>query len=102
MRKYINIGSTPCDENCLGVGHINARAEVALYAEQLRQEFPEGTFKVVGFPHDFGTYYEVTAYYNRDASADDAEMQAAYDAEGGYGGPVWLPEFAARVALLRV
>lgn len=101
-REYINIGSTPCDETCLGVGHQNARKEVELYREQLEKEFPNGSFRVKGFPHDFGTYYEVVAFYNDDCNGDDPEMQAAYDAEGNEGSPTWLPEFAQRAAALRV
>lgn len=101
MRTYINIGSTPVDEDCLPNTHQNARKEVDLYRQQLEKEFPEGTFKVKAFPHDFGTYWEVVAYYDEDCEADDAEMQAAFDAEGS-ASPTWMPEFASQAVALRI
>ena len=98
MRTYINIGSTPVDETCLPNTHVNARKEVDLYRQQLEKEFPEGAFKVKAFPHDFGTYWEVVAYYDE---GDDPEMQAAFDAEGS-ASPTWMPEFASQAAALRI
>ncbi len=81
VRDYINIGSTPAAEDCLGVGKAGSREQVEIYARQLKREFPAGTFQVKGFDHDFGRYYEVVAYFNDDGS-NEAERKAAYDAEG--------------------
>jgi hypothetical protein len=73
-RNYLNIGSTPPDEDCAQVGsedyHIKARAECIRYIERIR-EFcgPEpvgASLKIKSFPHDFGTYYEVVCWYDED------------------------------------
>ena len=83
-RDYINIGSTPSSETCIGVGQPGARAETLVYSRQLKREFPAGMFTMKAFSHDFGTYHEVVAWFNTDAIvADDPERQAAFDAEGG-------------------
>jgi|SRR5690349_3997659 len=74
MRDYLNIGSTPSDESCAQVGRdgyaMQARRECRTFAEQLRRVFgpePEGAhIGVKGFPHDFGTYYEVVCWYDDD------------------------------------
>jgi hypothetical protein len=87
---YLNIGSSPCDEGCAQVGHpvyiSIARIECRIYAAQLSREFPNGDFRVKSFPHDFGTYYEVVAFYDDDG--DDPRMEAAFDAEGS-ANPQW-------------
>ncbi len=81
-REYIEIGSTPPAEDCIGVGKHGHREQVEFYRNQLQREFPKGTFLVKGFDHDFGRYYEVCAYYNSDGSNPE-EYKAAFDAEGG-------------------
>lgn len=89
-RDYISIGSTPCEEECIGVGEPGARQECQIYARQLKREYPDGTFTMKAFPHDFGTYYEVVAWYGTfgagdgemDKEAMAAEFKAAMDAEG--------------------
>jgi len=81
--NYINIGSTPCEEDCLSVGHPLAQAECQLYRNQLKRMYPEGKFVVKGFPHDFGHYYEVVALRE-----DEAQTKAAWAAESDDGG-VW-------------
>ena len=80
---YINIGSTPADEDCLGVGHALARKETAIYCRQLEREFPAGKFSVKGFDHDFGRYHEVVAWYGEEL--DVATNEAAFEAECGRG-----------------
>ena len=80
---YINIGSTPPEEDCLGVNHPLARKETEIYRRQLEREFPAGRFTVKGFPHDFGTYYEVVAWYEDEL--DTATNEAAFEAECGKG-----------------
>jgi len=79
--NYINIGSTPCEEDCIGIGQLGAIAECHIYKRQLQRMYPEGNFAVKGFPHDFGTYYEVIALMQ-----DEAQTAAAYEAEGGGNG----------------
>jgi hypothetical protein len=68
----MNIGSSPADEDCVQVGSDNyaarAKQECLRYIELLRRKFgpePAGTRLVTkGFPHDFGTYYEVCVVYD--------------------------------------
>lgn len=85
MADYLNIGSTPAGEDRLSVGHPLARAECTIYKRQLMREFPEGDFRVKSFNHDFGTYFEVVAWYEDNDSDDPTErtptQQAAWSAE---------------------
>jgi hypothetical protein len=72
--EYLSIGSTPSDEECTQVGtdnyHERAIKECTAYKNQLERVFkdiPDGCyFSIKGFPHDFGTYYEVVVKYNED------------------------------------
>jgi len=80
---YINIGSTPPDEDCLPAGHHMARRETLIYLRQIQREFPAGRFSVKAFPHDFGTYHEVVAWYGEEL--DTATNEAAFEAECGKG-----------------
>lgn len=80
---YINIGSTPADEDCLGVGNPKAKQETAIYCRQLEREFPAGRFSGKAFHHDFGTYHEVVAWYGEEL--DVATNEAAFEAECGSG-----------------
>ena len=91
---YINIGSTPPDEDCLPIGHHLCRAETAIYRRQLQREFPAGEFRIQWFPHDFGTYCEVVAMYGEEL--DTATNEAAFEAECGRG--EWDEE--ARIELI--
>ena len=97
---FINIGSTPAEEDCFGVGNPLAQQECKLFMAQLEREFPAGYFAVKGFPHDFGRYYEVVAYLSEN-EADEGQNQAAYDAEG-HANPLWDEISAPLVAALRV
>lgn len=97
---FINIGSTPAEEDCFGVGNPLAQQECKLFMAQLEREFPAGYFAVKGFPHDFGRYYEVVAYLSEN-EADEDQNQAAYDAEG-HANPLWDEISAPLVAALRV
>lgn len=80
---YLNIGSTPPEEDCLGVGHALARKETEIYCRQLEREFPAGKFSVKGFDHDFGRYHEVVAWYGEELEV--ATNEAAFEAECGRG-----------------
>jgi len=73
MRDYLNIGSTPCDEDCLQVGKPETtrekqRKECEAYIEAIRKKLgnePEGArLRVKGFQHDFGEYFEVVCYFD--------------------------------------
>ena len=63
VSDFLNIGSSPSEEDCFPVGHPLAHQECEIYREQLEREFPKGDFRVKGFPHDFGRYYEVVAVF---------------------------------------
>ena len=97
MSDFLNIGSSPSKEDCFGVGNPLARQECEIYREQLEREFPAGDFRVKGFPHDFGRYYEVVAVFG---VGEDEQTQAAWEAEGG-ASPVWDKLAAVMIAALR-
>ena len=90
---YMNIGSTPPEEDCAQVGaedyRERTRAETNRYIEVLRQKLgrePIGArLAVKGFQHDFGTYYEVVCYYNEDFP-DSLNYALACE---GYGPKTW-------------
>lgn len=77
MRDYISIGSTPNDEQCVQVGEENyyerSQLECKTYIKQLERVYgtppPGSYFKTAGYPHDFGTYYEVEFRYTDDSEA---------------------------------
>lgn len=93
MLDYLDLGSTPYDEECVQVGtdlspqqlrkvlshnySVLALAECQRYIVLLRDLFgpePEGARLVIrSHPHDFGTYYEVAVKYH-----DDNELATAY------------------------
>lgn len=74
MRDYMNIGSSPPEEDCVCLGEEDysrrARIECRQYIEALRKklgEEPEGaSLGIKSFPHDFGTYMEVVCYFDTD------------------------------------
>lgn len=79
MRDYLNIGPTPCGEDCAQLGQDNfekqASIEMNAFVNQLYRQFPEAeskgvTFAKKWFNHDFGRYGEVVAIY--DDSDEDA------------------------------
>jgi hypothetical protein len=80
MRDYIEIGCTPTEETCYPAGHPLALAECRVYLRQLQRTFPKAELQIRKNPHDFGTYYEVAAYYDCDS---EEATQAAFDAECG-------------------
>lgn len=77
MTDYINIGSTPIEESCAQVGSDNyaklSRIEGVAFKHQcervLKKEFGDNleiSVRPKSFPHDFGTYHEVVAFFNPD------------------------------------
>ena len=81
MRNYIEIGSTPVNEDCqqLGDGYIPtlAQSECKRFRELIRQvcgmEVGTASLGIKANAHDFGTYYEVVCYFS-----DDDELGQAY------------------------
>jgi hypothetical protein len=95
-RDYVDIGSTPCEEDCARLGRegytVQARKECNALINQLRRilgEEPKGArLSIRGNPHDFGTYYEVVCYFeNEDETATayafktEANLPMTWDAE---------------------
>jgi hypothetical protein len=79
--QKMNIGPVPYDEACAQLGSTPdfaevARAECRAYRAALIAHYgcppEEAELRIVGSPHDFGTYYEVYVVY-------DAEISAAVD-----------------------
>lgn len=86
MREYLELGSTPSDENCAQIGDSDYLAKVSeeckKYIFLLEKCFPdlpeEVCFRRKSFPHDFGDYFEVVVCYN---SNSDKQESAAYFVE---------------------
>lgn len=86
MREYLNIGSTPAEEDCAQIGSDDyaprAKAECKRFIEVIRKKLgnePAGaTLKMKGFPHDFGTYYEVVCEYDEN---NEKAMNYAFKCE---------------------
>ena len=91
MRDFINIGSTPSEEDCAQVGsdgyYEKATEECHRYLKCLRQHFglePVGAkLGIKGFDHDFGTYYEVVCYFDTE---DREAIDYAFRVESGAPG----------------
>lgn len=73
MKDYLNIGPAPCDEDCVQVSKDHdygpaQRKECNRFIRAIRAVLgpePDGArLAVKGFPHDFGTYYEVVCWYD--------------------------------------
>lgn len=86
MRDYLTIGSSPCGESCSQLGSSDydrlSQVECTAFKHQLERLFPSGSFRVKAFPHDFGWYKEVVAFFDTDALEDDPMTNAAFQAEG--------------------
>ena len=78
-RDYIELGPTPAGEPCVQIGVDNysvaARIECRRYKQLLEKMFPTCEFAVKGFPHDFGSYYEVVVYI------DESNPHRAFNVE---------------------
>lgn len=72
LMDYLSIGSVPSAEPCIQLGepdyHRISRLECSTFAKQLQRTFgepPSGSyFRIKGFDHDFGRYYEVCVVYD--------------------------------------
>lgn len=88
MSTYVNIGSTPADEECVQVGSPDyshrSRKECTAYIHQLRRQFgpePDGALLTTkSFAHDFGTYREVVCYYDENIAES---VEYAFKVENG-------------------
>lgn len=84
--EFLAIGAAPCKEACAQVGDDDygprALAEGRRFIEAIRRKLgpePEGArLAIKGFPHDFGTYYEVVCWYDPDR---ETSAVYAYDCE---------------------
>jgi hypothetical protein len=89
--EWIDIGSTPPEEDCAQVGSINYREkaleECHRYIDVIRKKLgpePQGArLGIRSNEHDFGTYYEVVCYYS-----DEDGLNYALACEG-YGPKTW-------------
>jgi len=94
MKDYMEIGATPCEENCAQVGSDDytskARKECNAYVNQLwrwlksekgitKDNAPE-SFNIVvrSNPHDFGSYLEVACRFD---DSDEEAMELAFSIE---------------------
>lgn len=95
-RDYIDIGSSPAEEDCASVGEEDytrkARTECARFIELIRKTLgpePEGAHLAVkSNPHDFGSYLEVVCYFQDDdeearkyAFRCESDAPATWDAQ---------------------
>jgi hypothetical protein len=74
MRNYIVLSSAPVDEDCVQVSsrvdYVEPmKKECRRFKEMLekmyKDKIPQNCyFGIKGFPHDFGSYYEVIVYYD--------------------------------------
>jgi hypothetical protein len=77
MRDYFSIGQTPSEEDYAQVGQPDYRQKaleecqrfIELIHTTLGPEPAGAELAIKSFPHDFGTYYEVVVWFER----DDAE-----------------------------
>ena len=85
MRDYITLSSTPYEEDCAQVGSedyaARAKDECSRFMTQILRHYPnpaKGMLATKSFPHDFGSYYEVVAYFD---DADEESTRWAYSIE---------------------
>jgi len=86
MRDCLELGPTPCNENCAQVGiesyHVIAKQECQRYIDLIRKVVgpePEGArLRIKSNPHDFGTYYEVACYFD---DTNETAIDYAYHCE---------------------
>jgi hypothetical protein len=86
--EYLELGSSPYDEDCAQVGspdyYERVKKECRVYLNQLRRQYgeePEGAkLSIKSFNHDFGSYYEVICYYKENNRISE---KYAYTLEDG-------------------
>jgi hypothetical protein len=86
MREWIDIGSSPSEEDCAQVGtdgyypraRRECRAYIALIRRTLGDEPPGASLSVKSNEHDFGTYLSVVCYYE---PGNEAALDYAFKCE---------------------
>lgn len=85
--EHLELGPAPAAEPCQQLGKTYnpdaAKLERKAYIKQLERMFDKEMetgiyFRSKGFPHEFGTYYEVCVIYNEN---DEDQTAAAYHVE---------------------
>lgn len=84
--NYIEFDTVPLEEECVqlkktGTDYDRMIAEANAFKGQLKRMFPPPPgckIRVAAVPHDFGSYYEVRAYYNQN---DEEATNWAYNIE---------------------
>lgn len=83
----MEIGSAPCDEDCVQVNkegdyHDAMKAECRRFLELVRKKLgpepPGARLAIKSNPHDFGTYYNVVCYFD---DLDDEARAYAFRCE---------------------
>lgn len=68
------------------MGHPGAYEECCRFRDLIKEVYPPvfaGYLKVVANSHDFGTYYEVHAFYNTDIpESEEWALMVEWDKEG--------------------
>jgi hypothetical protein len=81
---HLDLGSAPSDEDCAQLGMddnypVRAKRECRALINQFKRLCgdppPEAHFRIMGNPHDFGTYYSVAIHFNPE---DEAAIAYAY------------------------
>jgi len=86
LDDYINIGSSPVEEDCVQIGEINYMSrsliECALFLKAIRNKLgtePVGArLMTKRFTHDFGTYHEVVCMFQ---TGNEKAMEYAFKCE---------------------
>jgi hypothetical protein len=98
MRDYLSLETTPSDEPCVQIGHDLYRPIASMEAHLMQQQLEELlTLKfsdiIINLTisqcfHDFGTYYEIRAYYDRD---NERQVEQAFFLDDNYP-KEWSPD----------
>jgi hypothetical protein len=98
MRDYIEFETTPSDEPCVQVGHDLYRPIASMEAQLMKSQLEELlltkysdiliNITITQCPHDFGTYYELRAYYDGD---NEKQSEQAFFLDNNYP-EEWSPD----------
>lgn len=86
MRDYTTVGPSPYDESCaelgapgyMGKAHAECRRFIDAIVSKLGPPPRGAQLAVKGFPHEYGTYYEVVCYFD---DANETASEYAYACE---------------------
>jgi len=88
MRGYIELGSSPSGEDCAQLGTPGYYDRMTVEIGELRRMMeqvhpapdtcPSARYVRKSFQHDFGTYYELCAYFD---DRDPVSIQWSFEAE---------------------